>query len=126
MNFFQFTTVGAITCALFLAACGSSAAGCPTVTLEFPDGETTLERKDMKAFRAAAEKTLEKCPYVHIESYIAGDEQETARWRKNHVKNLFSVAFSDASKGRTDAVIPAPSNDLAGKVKVMYSDKPAE
>ena len=92
------------------------------MTLKFPDGETTLERSVLKSLRADAKDTLAKCPYVHVESYIADGDEETATMRKNHVKNLFSVVYREESKGRTDAVIEAPSADLAGKVKVVYSE----
>ena len=104
------------------AACDGGSTGCLSVTLEFPDGETTLERSVLKSLRADAKDTLAKCPYVHVESYIADGDEETATMRKNHVKNLFSVVYREESKGRTDAVIEAPSADLAGKVKVVYSE----
>jgi len=124
MRFTRFGLSSTMLGALFLAACGDGE--CPTVTVEFPDGETSLERSVLKSLRADAKKTLASCPHVHIESYIADGDEETATKRKNHVKNLFSIAFSEESKSRTDAVIAAPSDDLAGKVKVTYSATAAE
>jgi len=109
-------------CAAGVAACDGGSTGCPTVTLEFPDGETSLERSVLKGLREDAKDTLAKCPYVHVESYIADGDEESANMRKNHVKNLFSIVYRDESKGRTDAVIEAPSADLAGKVKIIYSE----
>lgn len=117
-----------------LAACdgsGGSSSKCPSLMLEFPEGETRLERSDMQSLFADAEKAIAGCPNVQIVSYIAEGDEETARMRKNHVSNFFSARFSDHfykdETGKIDSeVVEAPTAADAGKVKVTFVEAAAD
>ncbi len=112
-----------------LAACGggekTEAAGggaCAPLTIEFEGDKTVLSPKPRAPIVAAARKAVGACPQITIASYPAGGDEETARRRMNHVKNVFQISdLKHPGDKITAAVVDAPSDDLAGKVQVSFS-----
>jgi len=112
-----------------LVACGggdkTTAAGggaCAPLAIEFEGDETSLSPKPRAPIVAAAKKAVGECPQITIASYPAGGDEETARLRMNHVKNIFQMGdLKHPADKITAAVVDAPSEDLGGKVQVSFS-----
>lgn len=121
--------MSALVGAAILSACGGAGESdgettpCEkaNVTVGFEAGETTLEPGPRDLILETISANKAECPIAHVTIYLDESGDETARMRSNHVSTLLTVRADMPAETKVRAVEEAPSDDLAGKVRISMA-----